>query len=107
MALVNAFPNNTFIFSHFGGGLPFYALMPEVKSALKNVYFDSAAFPFLYRPEVFDVAARAVGAEKLLFASDFPLVSQKRALDEFGQSGLDAEQSSLVRGENASKLLGL
>ena len=105
MALVNAFPNNTFIFSHFGGGLPFYGLMPEVKSALKNVYFDSAAFPFLYRPEVFDVAARAIGAEKILFASDFPLVPQKHALDEFALSGLDAEQSLLVRGANAAKLL--
>ncbi|MEE8046691.1 MAG: amidohydrolase family protein [Dehalococcoidia bacterium] len=107
MVLVGAFPNNTFIFSHFGGGLPFYALMPEVRSALKNVYFDSAAFPFLYRPEVFDVAARAVGVEKILFASDFPLISQKRALDEFEQSGLGAEQSRLVRGENAANLFGI
>jgi predicted TIM-barrel fold metal-dependent hydrolase len=107
MALVNAFPNNTFIFSHFGGGLPFYGLMPEVRSALKNVYFDSAAFPFLYRPEVFDVTARAIGAEKILFASDFPLVHQKRALNEFGQSGLSTDDSLLVRGANAANLLNL
>ena len=106
MALVNAFPNNTFIFSHFGGGLPFYGLMPEVKSALKNVYFDSAAFPFLYRPEVFDVAARAIGAEKILFASDYPVVTQQRALKEFEQSGLGTEQSALVRGGNAMRLFG-
>ena len=107
MALVNAFPNNTFIFSHFGGGLPFYGLMPEVRSALKNVYFDSAAFPFLYRPEVFDVTARAIGAEKILFASDFPLVHQKRALNEFWQSGLSTDDSLLVRGANAANLLNL
>ncbi len=107
MALVNAYPNNRFIFSHFGGGLPFYGLMPEVKTALKNVYFDSAAFPFLYRPEVFDVVARAVGAEKILFASDYPVVSQKRALNEFERAGLSSEQSRLVRGQNAAQLLGL
>ena len=107
MALVNAFPNNTFIFSHFGGGLPFYGLMPEVKSALKNVYFDSAASSFLYTPEVFDVAARAVGAEKIVFASDFPLVPQRRALDEFEQAGRSPEESRLVRGANAAQLLGL
>jgi len=105
MALVTAFPNNKFIFSHFGGGLPFYGLMPEVKSALKNVYFDSAAFPFLYRPEVFNVVAQSIGQEKILFASDFPLVSQKRALDEFGQSDLSSEQTNLIRGANAAKLL--
>tara|TARA_B110000438_G_scaffold69620_1_gene69906 strand:- start:240 stop:1217 length:978 start_codon:yes stop_codon:yes gene_type:complete len=105
MALVNAFPNNKFIFSHFGGGLPFYGLMPEVKSALKNVYFDSAAFPFLYRPEVFDVVARSVGAEKILFASDYPLVSQKRALDEFAKSGLPSDQVKMVQGLNTADLL--
>jgi len=107
MALVNAYPNNTFIFSHFGGGLPFYGLMPEVKLALKNVYFDSAASSLLYTPEVFDVATRAVGAEKIMFASDFPLVTQKRALDEFEQAGLSPERSRLVRGTNATQLLGL
>ncbi|MDA1278464.1 MAG: amidohydrolase family protein [Chloroflexi bacterium] len=107
MALVTAYPNNKFIFSHFGGGLPFYGLMPEVNLALKNVYFDSAAFPFLYRPQVFDVAARAVGIEKILFASDYPLVTQDRALDEFAQSGLRPDQSRLIRGANAAKLLNL
>jgi predicted TIM-barrel fold metal-dependent hydrolase len=107
MALVSAFPNNRFIFSHFGGGLPFYGLMPEVKSALKNVYFDSAAAPLLYRPEVYDVAARAIGTEKILFASDFPLVSQQRALGELGQAGLEAEKSRDIRGANAAQLLGL
>lgn len=107
MALVTAFPNNKFIFSHFGGGLPFYGLMPEVRSALKNVYFDSAAFPFLYRPEVFSVAAQSIGPEKILFASDFPLVSQKRALDEFGQSGLSSDHANLINGANAATLLNI
>jgi hypothetical protein len=105
MTLVSAFPNNTFIFSHFGGGLPFYGLMPEVKSALKNVYFDSAAFPFLYQPEVFDVVARSVGAKKILFASDYPLVSQKRALDEFSKSGLPTDEIRLVQGANTAEIL--
>ena len=105
MTLVGAFPNNTFIFSHFGGGLPFYGLMPEVKSALKNVYFDSAAFPFLYQPEVFDVVARSVGAKKILFASDYPLVSQKRALDEFSKSGLPTDEIRLVQGANTAEIL--
>jgi len=107
MALVNAYPNNKFIFSHFGGGLPFYALMQEVKTALKNVYFDSAAFPLLYRPEVFEVVARSVSAEKILFASDFPLVSQQRALNEFERAGLSDEQLQSIRGANAVKLLQL
>ena len=107
MALVNAYPNNKFIFSHFGGGLPFYGLMPEVKHALQNVYFDSAAFPFLYRPEVFQVAVAAIGAEKILLASDYPLVTQKRVIHGFEHSNLSPAQSRLVRGKNAVRLLKL
>jgi len=107
MALVNAYPNNKFIFSHFGGGLPFYGLMPEVEAALKNVYFDSAAFPFLYRSDVFEVSAKAVGFEKILFASDYPVVSQKRALTEFAGADLSNESRTAIAGENAQSLFGI
>jgi hypothetical protein len=54
---------------------------------------------------VFDVAARAIGVDKILFASDFPLVAQRRALDEFERSGLSAKDSLAVRGGNAVGLL--
>jgi predicted TIM-barrel fold metal-dependent hydrolase len=107
LALAQAFPSNTFIFAHFGGGLPFYALMPEVRAALQNVWFDSAAFPFLYRPEVFTAATAAAGANRILFASDFPLVTQRRALEEFRQAELSEEQRAAVLGGNAAGLLGM
>ena len=71
-ALIRAYPDNTFVFAHFGGGMPFYALMPEVAASLANVYFDSAAFTHLYRPEVFQTAVTACGVERILFASDYP-----------------------------------
>jgi predicted TIM-barrel fold metal-dependent hydrolase len=45
-------PELTVVCAHWGGGLPFYALMPEVGMALENVYFDSAASPFLYKPQI-------------------------------------------------------
>ena len=107
MALVKAYPDNKLIFGHFGGGLPFYGLMNEVRSALSNVYFDSAAFPFLYRPEIFEVVARAIGSEKILFASDFPLVSQKRSLKEFKAAKMTDEQSHKILGDNAAQLLNI
>ena len=107
MTLVNAYPNNKLIFGHFGGGLPFYGLMNEVRSALSNVYFDSAAFPFLYRPEIFEVVARSIGTEKILFASDFPLVSQKRSLKEFTAARMTDEQSHKILGDNAAQLLNI
>jgi predicted TIM-barrel fold metal-dependent hydrolase len=104
LALAQAFPENTLIFAHFGGGLPFYSLMPEVRRQLKNVYFDSAAFPFLYSPGVFATSSAAAGAEKILFASDFPLLSQERALMEFRAGDIDGAEFDAVLGENAQRL---
>ena len=49
--------------------------MPEVKKTLANVYFDSAASPFLYSPRIYTQAIETVGSEKLLFGSDYPLLS--------------------------------
>ena len=106
IAVVERFPDVRWVFAHWGGGLPFYALMPEVKEALANTYFDSAASPFLYNAHVFDVAARAVGAEHILFGSDFPLLPASRVADQ-ARSTLDSSTARAVLGGNAARLLGL
>ncbi|MFW6195037.1 MAG: amidohydrolase family protein [Chloroflexota bacterium] len=95
LALAEAFPLTRFVFAHWGGGLPFFALMPEVRKALENVWFDSAATPYLYDPAVFSVVSAALGTERMLFGSDFPLLDQSRVLDDARGSGLD--QGSLAR----------
>ena len=104
LALADAFPENIFVFAHFGGGLPFYALMPEVRERLRNVYFDSAAFPFLYRPEVFKASVSSAGKDKILFGSDFPLISQTRSLKELDQAGLVDNEGQAVLGANAADI---
>ena len=107
LALICNFPNNTFICAHWGGGLPFYSLMPEVRAALENVYFDSAASPFLYQPEVYPRVVDMVGASRILFATDFPLMRPSRPLAEVEDQPLDGCQRRLVLGGNAARLLAL
>jgi hypothetical protein len=102
-----AFPNARIVASHWGGGFPFYELMPEVRAVAANVWYDSAASLFLYAPQVFDVAARAAGAQKLLWASDYPLIAQRRMLDYARASGLNEADLELALGGNAAALLGL
>ncbi len=104
---VSNFPDLTIICAHWGGGLPFYALMPEVGRALEKVYFDTAASPFLYRPEIYQIVSKIVGADKILFGSDFPLLPQGRVLREIESAGLAETTKKMILSGNAKNLLGL
>src|SRR4030043_21667 len=77
--------------AHWGGGLPFYALMPEVREALEDVYFDTAVSPFLYRPEIYLQVSRLIGTDRILFGSDFPVITQSRIINEIHAAGLNDE----------------
>ena len=104
MAFIERYPDVSVVAAHWGGGLPFYGLMPEVRAALSNAFFDSAASPFLYSPEVFPLAARAVGAERVLFASDFPLVRAERVLRQARDTLRGPALEAVLHG-NAQRLL--
>ncbi len=70
------------------------------------VYVDTAAQPFLYRDSEAGAALAAVPAGRLLFGSDYPLISQARALGELRAALTSDERvSRAVRG-NAEALLG-
>jgi len=81
--------------------------MPEVGEALKNVYFDTAASPFLYKYDVFLRVAELVGPGKILFGSDFPLITQIRIIKRLRDLPMPDESKALILGENAQRLLGL
>ena len=100
------FPNVRIVCAHWGGGLPFYALMPEVKETLRNVYFDTATSPFLYTADVFSTVERLVGADKILFGSDYPLLRPRRLLKQLEESGLLEETQQTIR-TSGLRLLGL
>jgi predicted TIM-barrel fold metal-dependent hydrolase len=97
----------TLVGSHWGGGLPFHALMPEVREVLSRVYVDTAATPYLYDAPVYRLGCLA-GAERILFGSDFPLISQRRQREAIEEGLADDEAARrLVLGENACRMLGL
>ncbi|MCK4698418.1 MAG: amidohydrolase family protein, partial [Dehalococcoidia bacterium] len=92
---------------HWGGGLPFYALMPEVKKAMGNVFFDTAASPYLYHPQVYHQVSQLVGSDRILFGSDYPLLAQGRFLSEINSLDLPEEARSLILSGNARRLLDI
>jgi hypothetical protein len=103
--LATAFPELKLICGHWGGGLPFYELMPEVAEATRNVWYDTAASPYLYHPRVYQAAKLLVGPEKILFGTDFPLLKIKRSARQVIESGLPPEDIDAILGGNAARLL--
>jgi hypothetical protein len=104
---IASFPDLPVVCAHWGGGLPFYALMPEVRRALENVYFDTAISPFLYRPEIYRHVTQLIGADRVLFGSDYPVIPARRLLDEIDSSGLPEEEKIMILSGNARRLLGI
>lgn len=104
--LIKRFPGNKIVLAHWGGGLFFFGLMKkEVKESLKNVYFDTAASPYLYDSEIYRIAAKIIGVDKILFGSDFPLLPPTRYFSEMADCGLTKTQLEKISGENAVRLL--
>src|SRR3990170_5605604 len=104
---VRSSPGTVVVAAHWGGGLPFYSLMPEVTDALASTYFDTAATSLLYDTRVFRLVSDAVGPQRILFGSDFPLLDQSRCLEAVRKAPLSEEERRLILGENARRLLRL
>jgi len=106
-SFITGFPNLKLVCAHWGGGLPFYALMPEVARVLANVFFDTAATVFLYKPEIFEQMSHIIGSDKILFGTDYPLMHQNRVLAQIQSAQLPEEDKARILGANAQELLSL
>ncbi len=104
--LILSFPKLPIILGHWGGGLPFYELMPEVAKGMANVYYDTAASPFIYSKKIYAIASQIVGVEKIFFGTDFPLIPAKRYFKELKESSLSKQEQEKILGLNFSKVIG-
>ncbi len=106
--LLKEYPSNRIVLAHWGGGLFFYGLMKkEVKEVLRNVWFDTAASPYLYRPDVYRIAGEIVGSERILLGSDYPLLKPRRYIEEMASAKISNQAIKKISGGNAVDLLGL
>jgi predicted TIM-barrel fold metal-dependent hydrolase len=98
-------PGLRIVLAHWGGGLFLYEAMPELREKFRDVYYDTAASPLLYDSRIYRAAAALGITEKILFGSDFPLLSWTRCVDALVSSGLSAEDQEGILGVNAERLL--
>lgn len=98
------FPQNRIILAHWGGGLIFYLLLKrETRETLQNIWFDTAALPYLYTSNVYEIC-NLVGHEKIMFGSDYPLLEPARYIDAIMASNITVEAQNAILSVNAKKL---
>lgn len=103
-AFAERHPELKLICAHLGGGLPFYAHMPEIARLCARLWFDTAAAPFLYRPSAYRAVADLIGADRLLFGSDYPLLGVDRYLSAFSDAGMTHDDREMMLAGAARRL---
>ncbi len=66
--LAQKHPKTNFIFAHLAGMMK----LSELKK-IPNIFLDTAAAPLLYKSNIYDEAIQEIGADRLLFGTDYPL----------------------------------
>ena len=113
--LARRFPEQRFILAHWGGGLPFYELSSRVSRDLQNVFYDTAASALLYNKAIFRRVCDIIGSERILWGTDYPLLTHPRRtrkpgfaldLEDVHSAGLSERETTLILGDNAARVFG-
>ena len=96
------------IFAHWGGGFPFYHLLKkEFAEVARNLYYDTAATPYLFKNEIYRLGGEMAGFERILFGSDFPLLRPVRYFKDIAEAQLNDRHREMICGGNAARLFGI
>lgn len=98
--LLSEFPTLTFVCGHCGWDAPRAALRAALKAP--NLMLETSWQP----PHLIRRLCDKIGPERMLFGSDYPLFSQRRALRNV-RLALNEAEFALVAGENAMRLLAI
>jgi predicted TIM-barrel fold metal-dependent hydrolase len=100
------FPELVVVCGHIG--YPWTEEMVAVARKHENVLIDTSAYTASrYPPELVRYMQGRGGRSKVLFGSNYPMLSHAHCLEELDGLGLDAEARELFLHGNAERLLGL
>lgn len=99
------FPELVIVGGHIG--YPWTAEMIAVADKHPNVYIDTSAYSAnRYPPELVDYL-RGRGRTKVMFGTNYPMMTPARALASLADLGLDDETTDLFLRANATRVFGL
>ena len=99
------FPDLTIVAGHIG--YPWTGEMIALATKYPNVYIDTSAYTARRYPSELVSFARAHGRRKLLFGSNFPMLTASRCLEGLEGLDLDDEARGLFLRDNARRVFGL
>jgi predicted TIM-barrel fold metal-dependent hydrolase len=99
------FPGLTVILAH--PSVPWQAEAISMATHKANVYIDLSGWRPKYCPAELVRAAGGMLTRKVLFGSDYPLITPERWIEDFEQLGIDTALWGGILKENVAGLLGL
>lgn len=99
------FPELTIVAGHIG--YPWTEEAIAVASKHENVYIDTSAYTVRRYPPALVDFMRQHGRSKVLFGTNYPMITPAKALEGIEALGLDAQSAALFLGENAARVYKL
>ena len=99
------FPELTFVCGHVG--YPWTTEMIAVATKHPNVYIDTSAYTAKRFPPELVTYMKANGKKKVLFGTNYPMITPGKCLADLDALGLDGETQALFLRENARRIFKL
>ena len=103
--VANTFPNLRIIMAHLG--TPFLDETERVLKRHKMVFADISFFIEIQDSQSATSIIKEIGAERLMFGSDFPFVNPKSAIDNLLCLDLSDDEKEMILSRNAIRILKL
>jgi len=99
------FPELTIVAGHIG--YPWTDEAIAVATKHENVHIDTSAYTAARYPKALVDYLRSHGRHKVMFGTNYPMITPAKCLEDLDQLGLDDETAALFLGGNAARVFGL
>ncbi len=104
--ILEKYPELTVIGAHFGGWSVWDEAVEKLTS-YPNFYVDCSSSFYSLSPEKVREIIRKYGADKVMFATDFPMWGYEQELEFFFGLGLTEEETEKILYKNAVRVFGI
>ena len=99
------FPDLVIVAGHIG--YPWTAEMIALATKYENVYIDTSAYTVRRYPPELVGYMRGHGRRKVMFGTNYPMITAAKALEGLDDLGLDDDAKASFLGGNAARVFGI